>query len=197
MQASSFLACYSFSGQLHPSSTEKMFHHHLSCVSIDCSPGADATSASAEDFTFPFPPSLDPVLVSVCRAGEEGGEGRRRVKRRRGEERGSRPCLHTRSGLVSRFALRLGKSFRFSRISCRRRADGMMGDFTQLRERQQNLVLPVNKRTTVFIPRIKCWASWLKISLALPIINTLALPCLFCTSTTRLSEKSPFYMQDY
>ena len=109
-----FLAAIPFTGQPHPSSYEKCFitisHESLSCV---C---ADATQAQrTSDSRFHPVPRSESSLLSR-RERVEGAE----VQRGEG-----RPAFfHTRSGLLSVFTLRLGNSFRFSRISCKEREVG-------------------------------------------------------------------------
>lgn len=107
-------------------------HHLLKNVSSPSreslpSIGADATQA-LRTFRFLFPPSpsgLDPLLSSTLsrRGGAEVEEEEREIF-----------LFHTRSGLLSLFTLRLGNSFRFSRISCRKRGHGKISNCMQLKQ---------------------------------------------------------------
>lgn len=80
-----FLAAIPFTGQPHPSSFRKMFHHHLTRVSI-LHPWCNT---STEDFRFLFPPG-PPVWILSAEQERKGGDW---GAERRGE--GSLPLSHS------------------------------------------------------------------------------------------------------
>lgn len=117
LQPSSSPASTPSSGQPHPSPSGKMFHHHESAVSSVC---PDATQAPGGGGLFQIPSSplgLNPLQVPAPSRRERV----ERVGVQLGEERVF--LRHTRSELLSLFALRLGNSFLFNRISCSAKKD--------------------------------------------------------------------------